>query len=161
MQELISGTTILCHQCPLPVGTGQSAHLWSEVTGWVAITLLSLLFLGVAPVIVRVKLCENNAISFPSLHACSSLSLNVWENCPAVSGLQGLVIPAFIFPECFICFLVFFACFHERSLSPAFSHMAVPSGPRSFCFTPTVYVLYTTLFSVYHLRLSFLLPPSL
>lgn len=92
--------------------------------------------LGVAPVIVRVKLSENSAISFPSLHTRPDLSLSVRENCPAVSVLQGLMIPALIFPECFICFLVFFACFHELPLSPVFSHTAVPLGPHSFCFHP-------------------------
>lgn len=101
-------------------------------------TIVSLLFPGVTPVIVWVKLRENNAISFPSLHMSPDLSLNVQENYPAVSALRGLMIPAFIFPKCFICFLVYFACFHEFSLSPVFSHMAVPLGPRSFCFHPYV-----------------------
>lgn len=41
MQELILGITILRYQCALPVWTGQTAHLWSQVAGWVAVTLLS------------------------------------------------------------------------------------------------------------------------
>lgn len=161
MQELILGITILRHQCALPVRTGQTAHLWSQVAGWVSVTLFChFCSLEVAPVIVRVKLRENNAVSFPSLYMSPELSAWCPRELSCCFSSSGPHDTCFHFSWVFRLFPCFLRLFSWALPLPSVQSHGCSFGTTFILFSPLLFTFYILPFSQ-SIIFGFLLPSSL